>query len=82
MSHGGVRRSISRLGLVLEMDTLLVPEVRRANDRSRGSGFTLVELMIVVAIIGVLAAIAIPAFSRYVRKARTAEAVGTLANLW
>jgi type IV pilus assembly protein PilA len=52
---------------------------RRAELRS---GFTLVELMIVVAIIGVLAAVAIPAFSRYVRKARTAEAVGTLSKLW
>jgi hypothetical protein len=38
--------------------------------------------MIVVAIIGVLAAIAIPAFGRYVRKARTAEAAGTLSKLW
>jgi prepilin-type N-terminal cleavage/methylation domain-containing protein len=46
------------------------------------SGFTLVELMIVVAIIGLLAAIAIPAFSRYVRKARTSEAVGHLNKQW
>jgi prepilin-type N-terminal cleavage/methylation domain-containing protein len=46
------------------------------------SGFTLVELMIVVAIIGLLAAIAIPAFSRYVRKARTSEAVGHLNKEW
>jgi len=46
------------------------------------SGFTLVELMIVVAIIGLLAALAIPAFSRYVRQARTSEAVGHLNKEW
>ena len=49
---------------------------------AKTSGFTLVELMIVVAIIGLLAAIAIPAFSRYVRKARTTEAVGHLNKEW
>lgn len=48
----------------------------------RNSGFTLVELMIVVFIIGALAAIAIPAFSRYVKKSRGAEAVAHLNKLW
>lgn len=38
------------------------------------AGFTLLELMIVVAILGILAAVAIPAFMTYIKRSRTAEA--------
>ncbi len=41
-------------------------------------GFTLIELMIVVSIIGILASIAIPAFIRYVKQTKTSEAFTNL----
>jgi prepilin-type N-terminal cleavage/methylation domain-containing protein len=45
-------------------------------------GFTLIELMIVVAILGILAVVAVPALQKYMRKAKTAEAKTQLAKLF
>jgi prepilin-type N-terminal cleavage/methylation domain-containing protein len=42
--------------------------------RFERDGFSLVELMVAVAIVGILAAIAIPAFQQYVRRSKTSEA--------
>lgn len=44
-------------------------------------GFTLVELMIVVAIVGILSSIALPAYNDYVRRGKLAEATSTLSGL-
>lgn len=50
--------------------------------RRRFRGFTLIELMIVVAILGILASVAIPSMMRFVRRSKTAEAVDKLAYLY
>jgi type IV pilus assembly protein PilA len=50
--------------------------------RRSNAGFTLVELMIVVAIVGILAAIAIPNYQKYQAKSRTTEAKVALSNIY
>lgn len=48
---------------------------------SNQKGFTLIELMIVIAVIGILAAIALPAYQTYTKKARFTEAVLAAASV-
>lgn len=49
--------------------------------RQRNTGFTLIELMITVAVVGILAAIAYPSYIDYVRASRRAEAINQLSAI-
>ncbi|MGI9888339.1 pilin [Vibrio chagasii] len=51
------------------------------NKRTNQKGFTLIELMIVVAIIGVLSAIAVPAYKDYVSKSELASGFATIKSV-
>ncbi|MBG0757936.1 prepilin-type N-terminal cleavage/methylation domain-containing protein [Vibrio cidicii] len=55
--------------------------MKKHNRVTKQQGFTLIELMIVVAVIGVLAAIAVPQYQKYVAKSEAASALATLTGL-
>lgn len=48
---------------------------------NRGKGFTLIELMVVVAIIGIISAIAFPSYDSYMKKSRRADAKVALSTI-
>ena len=56
----------------------MINRLRNSNKQ----GFTLIELMIVVAILAILAVVAVPAFIKYMRRAKTTEAIDQLDKIY
>jgi type IV pilus assembly protein PilE len=60
---------------------LLNAQGGQAMSRNGNAGFTLIELMIVVVIVAILATIAVPVYSDYVRRSQLTEAFNNLSDL-
>jgi len=55
--------------------------MNRFRRKPNQKGFTMIELMVVVVIVGVLAAIAIPIYGKYIKNARLTEATGRIGEV-
>jgi prepilin-type N-terminal cleavage/methylation domain-containing protein len=78
---GGPKTCFQSLQFARRCDDIRSSMSQKRTRIAAENGFTLIELMIVVTLIGVIASIAIPLFSRYQLRARSAEVKSNLATI-
>lgn len=71
-----------RRGIQIEWERTVTVNRRPTRQAKGEGGFTLIELMVVVAILGIVAAIAVPNYIRYMAKSRQAEARTNLGGIF